>query len=217
MSPVEVSAKEPNRGAVPVEGVAEKLACGGTGAVTVTAIDLLSVPPWLSVTEAVIMCDPTGNELTLTAPPVPMSALSDFHCTLDARLPSSRSVAVPVRFRTSPTPTSAPFAGDVIVTMGVALTTTVTEDVTGFPPVSVTDAVMTCDPADNELVLVDAPVPRAPSWLELHWIAADKSPSSESLTVPVKVTASPECYPAPAAGAVMATAGGAMTTIALDA
>ena len=76
---------------------------------------------------------------------------------------------------------------------------------------------MTCDPADNELVLIDAPVPRAPSWLELHWIAADRSPSSESLAVPVKVTGSPNWYRAPLAGAVMETAGGALTAIETDA
>src|SRR5207244_12263033 len=125
-----------------------------------------------------------------------------FHRALAGRLPSSGSVAVPGRFRASPKPTSAPFGGDVIVTTGAALTTTVTEDVAGFPPVSVTDAVMTCDPADNELVLIDAPVPRTPSWLELHWIAADRSPSSESLAVPAKVTRAPNWYSAPCAGAV---------------
>src|SRR5205823_14760879 len=115
----------------------------------------------------------------------------DFHCTLGARLPSSRSVAVPVRFRASPTPTSAPFGGDVMVTTGAALTVTVMDDVTVFPPVSVTDAVMRCEPADNELALIDAPLPRAPSRLELHWIAAARSPSSVSLAVPVKVTVAP--------------------------
>ena len=56
----------------------------------------------------------------------------------------------------------------MIVTTGAALTMTVIDDVTVLPPVSVTDAVMTCDPADNELALIDAPVPRGPSWLELH-------------------------------------------------
>ena len=71
MSPVEVSVSDTRSGAVPVVGLKEKLACGGTGAVTVTAIDALSVPPWLSVTEAVIMCDPTDNELALIDAPVP--------------------------------------------------------------------------------------------------------------------------------------------------
>ena len=71
MSPVEVSVNETRSGAVPVVGLKAKLACGGTGAVTVTAIDLLSVPPWVSVTEAVIVCDPTDNELALIDVPVP--------------------------------------------------------------------------------------------------------------------------------------------------
>src|SRR5205823_2497977 len=152
----------------------------------------------------------------LTAPPVPISASSDVHCTLDARLPSSRSVAVPVRFRASPTPTSAPFGGDVMVTAGAALTVIVVDDVTVFPPVSVTDAVMTCDPADNELGLIDEPLPREPSWLDVHWMLPDTSPSSVSLAVPVNGTASPYWESAPFPGAVIDTVGAALTVIETD-
>src|SRR2546421_337307 len=141
MSPVEVSVNETRSGAVPVVGLKEKLACGGAGAVTVTTIDLLPVPPWLSVTEAVIVCDPADNELGLIDAPLPRApSWLDVHWMLPDKSPSSVSLAVPVIETASPNWENAPFPGAVIDTVGAAFTVIETDWVAVLPPLSVTDA-----------------------------------------------------------------------------
>src|SRR5207237_1004111 len=71
---------------------------------------------------------------------------------------------------------------------GGALTMTVVVAVLVAPALSVTAAVIVCVPLDSPLVVREAPLPRAPSMLELHLLPAARFPSSESVADPVKVT-----------------------------
>ena len=63
--------------------------------------------------------------------------------------------------------------------------------VAGAPWLSVTLAVIKWVPAESEEVTTAAPVPRAPSMVELQEIDAARLPSSLSVAVPVKFTALP--------------------------
>src|SRR6266511_2589772 len=100
-------------------------------------------------------------------------------------------------------------------TTGAALTVIETVAVEVLPPLSVTEAVIVCAPLVSELV-IEAPLPSAPSWLELHWMLDDRSPSSGSVAVPVNVTGRSGAEIVLSGGAEMLTTGGAFTVIALN-
>src|SRR6266540_7433917 len=139
------------------------------GALTTTETDAVDVLPPVSVTDAVIVCVPLLSALVVTKGPEPRTpSMFELHWMPDDRSPSSRSVAVPVNVTGRSGAEIVPSGGAVMFTTGAALTVTAMDDVTVLPPVSVTEAVITCPPSDNEVALTDAPVPRSPSWLELH-------------------------------------------------
>ena len=117
---------------------------------------------------------------------------------------------MPVKAITSPSATVEPFAGAVMLTVGgvfTALTVRVTCSEALSPPLSVTEAVIVCSPADSVSVTKDPPLPMTPSTLELQDRLPVRSPSSRSTAVPVKAITSPSANVDPSAGAVMVTAG----------
>ena len=132
-------------------------------------------------------------------------------------VPSSPSVAVPLKATESPTLKVEPFAGAVIVTVGAVLGTGLTvmeiAAVPESPPESVTLAVMVWVPIDRALVETLAPLPRTPSRFELQAMEAERIPSSESVAVPLKVILMPTIDVDPLAGAVMFTVGAVFETL----
>src|SRR5437660_10805086 len=89
--------------------------------------------------------------------------------------------------------------------------TTLPADWMGFlPPMATTEAMTLCPPVVIHL-LIDAPVPSAPSLLELHSMLDDRRPSSRSVALPVNGIASPGENVAPVSGDVMPMPGGALT------
>src|SRR6266540_3155498 len=96
-------------------------------------------------------------------------------------------------------------------TTGAASTVIETVAVEVLPPLSVTEAVIVCAPLVSELV-IEAPLPSAPSLLELHWMLDDRSPSSTSMALPVNGIGSPGENVAPVSGEVIVISGGALTT-----
>src|SRR2546423_5656881 len=176
-------------------------------AFTVIETDLVDVLPPLSVTDAVIVCTPLVRELVID-PPVPSApSWLELHWMLDDRTPSSRSVALPVNGIASPGEYVAPVSGEVMPMPGGALTTTLMVAVPVAPALSVTAAAIVCVPLDSPLVVSEAPLPRAPSMLELHWMPAARFPSSGSVAEPVKVTGRPGADVVPSGGAVILTPG----------
>ena len=83
-----------------------------------------------------------------------------------------------------------------------------------LPPASVTVAVMMCVPDWSVLMLRLAPVPRAPSRLELHAMAVLRSPCSGSVAVPVRTTVVAGAEDAVGGGRGDRDAGAPLTTIA---
>ena len=75
------------------------------------------------------------------------------------------------------------------------------------PVASVTRAVMVCVPGWRRATVMLAPVPRAPSRLDVHWIWPERSPLSASVAFPLKVTGEPMLTVAFGAGAAMLTTG----------
>src|SRR5437763_13532824 len=131
------------------------------------------------------------------------------------RSPSSLSEAPPTKVIDVPAATVV-VVGAVIVTVGLASTRTVTDRLAVRPAASVTDAVMVCVPVDRVLSAKLAPVPSAPSRLEVQWIAAPRSPSSAAGAVAVNVIAAPGARTEPAAGAASAGAGAASTRTGVE-
>ena len=87
---------------------------------------------------------------------------------------------------------------DVTVTTTVALAGALLE--------SVTVAAIVCVPGLSTRVN-DGPVPSGPSMLEVHWIAADRSPSPGSTACPVKATPCPNETCVPFWGSAMVNTG----------
>ena len=81
------------------------------------------------------------------------------------------------------------------------------------PSVSVAAAVMTCVPTLSVLVLMVAPVPRAPSRLDVHWMLLDRSPSIKSFARPASVIVSFRKRTDPSAGELIVTVGGFPCTV----
>src|SRR5581483_12231280 len=166
---------------------------------------------------AVTVCDPTASDGTVSVPPVPRApAMLDVQRMEAVRSPSSASVAVALRRTGFPVRSAVPSVGGRSVTTGIAFagrTVTVRVAVALSPPVSVTEAVMTCVPTDKLAGVIRAPEPSGPSTLELHWTCADRSPSVVSDAVAVKTTPAFWKNVVPTAGAVIATAGGVGVTV----
>ena len=147
----------------------------------------------------------------VTLKPVPSSPSRSEDQAIDpVRVPSSRSVAVPVKVIGAPCSKVEPVAGAPMVTVGVALTTIVMVVAARLPPASMTEAVMTCVP-ELRLATMVAPLPRWPSRSEAQSMVDETSPSSGSLAVPVKVIGTGSNR-APSAGVRMCTVGVVLTT-----
>ena len=71
---------------------------------------------------------------------------------------------------------------------------------------SVTLAVITCEPADR-IVEKPVPTPSDPSMFELHAIFEVRLPSSASLADPLNVSEAPSVIDVPDAGPVISTVG----------
>ena len=117
-----------------------------TGAVLVIVTVMLSVPdrPPESVTVVVIVCLPTDRLEMEKEPPEPIEpSRSELQVILAARSPSSRSVAVPMKFTEAPIGYELPSGGAVMVVMGAALViVTVMLSVSVKPSESITEAVI---------------------------------------------------------------------------
>src|SRR5207245_8908604 len=85
-----------------------------------------------------------------------------------------------------------------------------------LPALCADDVVILVAPELSVVVML-APVPSAPSRLEVQVIREARLPSSASFAVAVKVIAAPGSRVEPFAGAVMRTAGGTSTRIVVDA
>lgn len=147
-----------------------------------------SVKPPESVTEAVIVCMPTDRlEVEIMSPePIPPSML-DVQVRLPLRLPSSVSLAVPVKITELPDKYELPGAGEVIAIVGevlgvVIMTLMLFEPVK--PPESVTEAVIVCVPTDKLEVENVPPEPIEPSMLEVQVRLSLRPPSSISKAQP---------------------------------
>src|SRR5439155_23221601 len=83
----------------------------------------------------------------VTLKPVPSApSRSEDQAIEPVRVPSSGSVAVPVKVIGAPCSKVDPVAGAPMVTVGVALTTIVRVVAARLPPASVTEAVIVCVP-----------------------------------------------------------------------
>ena len=190
-----------------------------TVGVALTAMVIVARPVLLalSVAAAVIVWMPVESVLTVIVAPVPITpSRLELHTIREVRVPSSTSVAVPVKVTAAPGSNVVP-VGAVIATTGVALTVMVIMVWVVLPPLSVTVAVMVCVPVESALAVIVRPVPSAPSRLEVQAMVAERSPSSVSLAEPVKVTAAPGSNVAPVAGAVIMTAGVLLTVMVIEA
>ena len=105
---------------MPVTGTPFASTVGGAVMVTVICAEPVTLPE--SVTEAVIVWVPIERLEVAKEPPVPMAPLIDeVQDRLAVRLPSSRSLAVPVKVIEVPEPTLVPVAGAVMATAGALL------------------------------------------------------------------------------------------------
>ena len=184
-------------------------------ALIVTVIVARPVLPAVSVAEAAMMCVPADSVLAVTLGPVPRRpSRLEVQMTAEARFPSSTSVAVAVKAAVAPGSKLAPVAGAVIATVGVALTAMVIVARPVLLALSVAAAVIVWMPVESVLTVIVAPVPSAPSRLEVQTIREVRVPSSTSVAVPVKVTAAPGSNVVPV-GAVIATTGVALTVMVI--
>ena len=188
---------------------------GGVG-VTVRRTCAEPVAPSESVTEAVRTWVPSESVTVRVPPPPSAPSRLDAHWILLVTLPSKSSVAVAPSITVLPAGAEAPSAGAPIVTTGATLgsrTRMLTWAWPRCPSLSVAAAVMTCVPTLSVLVLIVAPVPRAPSRLDVHWIWLDRSPSVTSFARPASVIVSLWKRTAPSAGELIVTLGGLPATV----
>src|SRR5207253_1046619 len=112
------------------------------------------------------------------------------HLPVAVRSPSKSSLAAAPSRTAVPAGTELPSAGLAIVTAGGVFGARTRMLVWAWPPSppeSVTAAVTVCSPTVSALVVTVAPVPRLPSWLDVHSIRLDSSPSSASRAWAAKV------------------------------
>ena len=183
------------------------MAGGWFGPRTRMEIDAWPWRPSSSMAMAVIVCVPIESwEARMVAPIASAPSRSEFHWSRPLRLPSSTSVALPVKVMgPSAAKKAAPLAGAVMRTTGVFSTLTVICAWAVSPPASATRAVIVWMPERSDDSVTLAPVPSGPSRLEVHWIWLERLPFSASVAAPVKVTAAPGRTLEPLGGAVMRT------------
>ena len=156
--------------------------------VIVTVVLPESVRPPESATDAVIMCVPTDKLEEENVPPEPIGpSMLEIQTRLPLRLPSSVSLAVPVKITELPDKYELPGAGEVIAIVGevlgvVIMTLMLFEPVK--PPESVTEAVIVCVPTDKLDVENVPPEPIEPSMLEVQVRLSLRPPSSISKAQP---------------------------------
>src|SRR6476619_2073171 len=97
---------------------------------------------------------------------------------------STRGVLAPLHLTSTFSNPLDQYGRTVIERADVMVTPIVADPLT--PPESVTDALMTCDPAVRARV-IDAPVPSAPSMLDVQPRRPVRLPSSGSVAVPAKL------------------------------
>src|SRR5438552_11887541 len=165
----------------------------------------------LFVAAAVMVCRPSESDFVLRLAPVPSApSRSDVQRMAAPRSPSIVSLAVAVKAAVWAKRTSVLSAGAVMATVGAAWwrTSSVIWAMPARLARSVAEAVIVCTPIERLLVVKLAPVPIAPSRLEVQVIVDDRSPSIVSMAVAVKVIGFPSAKRV-AVGAVIVTTGGA--------
>ena len=170
-----------------------------------------SVRPPESVTEAVIVCVPTDKLEVETVPPEPITpSMLEVQVRLPLKLPSSGSLAVPVKVTEALERCELLSAGAMIVAAGAVfggaiVMVMLSESVK--PPESVTEAVIVCVPTDRLEVETVPPEPIEPSILENQTRLPFRRPSSVSVAIPLKVTELPSIAELPLEGAVIRVSG----------
>ena len=140
-------------------------------AFTTTVIAAVARLPPASMTVAVMVCVPERSVAMSSRPPEPSEpSRLERQAIAAARLPSSRSSAVPTNVIVSPGTKLAPPAGAVTAIVGAAFTTTVRVAAATLPRPSVTVAVIVCVPEWSAEVPIVPPVPSGPSRLDLQTI-----------------------------------------------
>ena len=184
--------------------------CGASfGPRTRIEIDAWPWRPSSSMAIAVIVWVPIEScDAVMFAPLASAPSRSELHCTRPLMLPSSTSVALPLKpIGPLAAKNAEPLAGAVMRTTGAFSTVSVICAWPVSPPASATRAVIVWMPERSDDTVRPAPVPSGPSRLELHWIWLARLPFSASVAVPVKVTAVPGRTLEPLGGAVMRTNG----------
>ena len=180
-------------------------------AFTTSTIAARAVLPPASTTVAVIVWVPDRKLLTSVAPVPSAPSRSDVHATPPPRFPSSRSVAAAESVIESVGPKSEPSAGASIETCGAAFDVTVTSATAVRPPLSCTAAVIVWRPERSMTPGTTAPAPSGPSRLDVHSMAPPRSPSSTSVAVATRDTASAGLTVNPLVGVTIDSRGAALT------
>jgi hypothetical protein len=137
------------------------------------------VSPPESVTLAVIVCVPTDRPVEKNPPEPIEPSRFELQARLLVKLPSSKSLAQPWKFKVATEVYVLPSAGEVIVTVGGVLnppTVIVILSESGNPPESLTEAVIVCVPTERP-VEKEPPEPIEPSMLEVQTRLAARFPS----------------------------------------
>src|SRR5438128_3794862 len=185
---------------------------GGASSRTMTCVVALAERPAESVIDAVKVCVPRLSVARLKLPPVPTApSRLEVHRMRAERSPSKVSVAVAAKGMGAPKANFLPSAGAVSVRTGAETlaTSMVMEALPVRLPASAARAVIVWWPRLRFERVKLPPVPSWPSRLEVQTMLAVRSPSSESMAVPVKVTGCPGRNLSPRLGEVMVTTGGA--------
>src|SRR5262245_30576843 len=117
------------------------------------------------------MCVPTASVAEMLAPVPRLPEMLELQWIWLEIAPSKSSMAVPLRVTGLPAIDEPPSAGAVIATEGATLglrTRTVICPCPAIPELSVTAAVIVCVPTRRGTLDYDAPLPRAPSRLDVQ-------------------------------------------------
>ena len=171
--------------------------------------------PLGSTTDAVTRCAPAESPLVVISRPTPRTPSASETQTMRAERSPESSAAIAVNVTGAPSASSAPGAGATMLTSGARVggppvITTTTESVPVRPRLSAACAVTTWTPRDRRAAVTVAPVPIAPSRLELQWRFAPRSPSPASVAEPRKVIGVHTGAVVPFAGASTVTVGGVL-------
>src|SRR5438445_3504476 len=185
---------------------------GGASSRTMTCVVALAERPAVSVIDAVKVCVPRLSVARLKLPPVPTApSRSEVHRMRAERSPSKLSVAVAAKGMAAPKANFLPSAGAARVRTGAdTLATSMVIDALPVRlPASAARAVMVWWPRLRFERLKLPPVPIWPSRFEVQIMLAVRSPSIESMAVPVKVAGWPGRNLSPRFGDVIVNTGGA--------